>query len=192
MIADCLTWKGAGVYVCNFCQETFEPPRPTASSLPLARKHVVTVHKMNHLRKAKMSWTQGVEGLNMKKKAQRKELKEEQEGGFEEQEQYLWVKQEGEGVVERREEVEEGREEVVLEQLYFVPEEIGGTEEVVVNTMAEEQEEEEIEQLEVDQTEPLNCHEEVQEEKLREEELVSVEGDVVSPKIRVINTYFAT
>merc|ERR1711974_240968 len=37
------------------------------------RKHVVTVHKMNHLRKAKMSWTQGVEGLNLKKKALRKE-----------------------------------------------------------------------------------------------------------------------
>ena len=68
-ISDCLTWLGGGVYSCNFCQQLFHPPRPTASSLPLARKHVVSVHKMNHLRKVKMSWTQGVEGLNTKKKA---------------------------------------------------------------------------------------------------------------------------
>jgi hypothetical protein len=33
LIADCLTWEGGGVYSCNFCQEQFLPPRPTASSL---------------------------------------------------------------------------------------------------------------------------------------------------------------
>ena len=130
MIADCLTWMGNGVYVCNFCQETFQPPRPTASSLPLARKHVVTVHKMNHLRKAKMSWTQGVEGLNLKKKALRKEQAleavEMQEGC-----EVLVVKEdEGSGCVE------ETTEEVVLEQLYLVnTEEVANTEEVEVDTI---------------------------------------------------------
>ena len=128
MIADCLTWMGNGVYVCNFCQETFQPPRPTASSLPLARKHVVTVHKMNHLRKAKMSWTQGVEGLNLKKKALRKEQAleavEMQEGC-----EVLVVKEDAECV-------EETTEEVVLEQLYLVnTEEVANTEEVEVDTI---------------------------------------------------------
>ena len=70
-ISSCLTWLGDGVYQCNFCQQTFTPPRPTASSLPLARKHVVSVHKMNHLRKVKMSWTQG---LNSKKKVNNEEV----------------------------------------------------------------------------------------------------------------------
>ena len=32
------------------CGEKFEPPRPSASSLPNARKHVVLVHKKTHLR----------------------------------------------------------------------------------------------------------------------------------------------
>ena len=68
-ISDCLTWRGGGVYSCNFCQKLFHPPRPTASSLPLARKHVVSIHQMNHLSKVKMTWTQGVEGLSSKKKA---------------------------------------------------------------------------------------------------------------------------
>ena len=72
-IADCLTWRGEGVYQCNLCHQLFSPPRPTASSLPLARKHMVSVHNMNHLRKVKMSWTQGVEGLNSKKKPKSEE-----------------------------------------------------------------------------------------------------------------------
>ena len=122
MISDCLTWMGNGVYVCNFCRETFQPPRPTASSLPLARKHVVTVHKMNHLRKAKMSWTQGVEGLNAKKKAERRERatpsKDEQQ------------------IVEG-----EPEQEVILQ--YYVPEDIANTEEVEVNTFERDEESEE-------------------------------------------------
>eukprot|EP00088_Acartia_fossae_P012412 TRINITY_DN16397_c0_g1_i1.p1 TRINITY_DN16397_c0_g1~~TRINITY_DN16397_c0_g1_i1.p1 ORF type:complete len:224 (+),score=43.99 TRINITY_DN16397_c0_g1_i1:137-808(+) len=71
-LADSLTWLGKGVYTCNFCGQKFHPPRPTTSSLPLARSHVVNVHNQTHLRKTKMSWTQGVEGLNMAKKEARK------------------------------------------------------------------------------------------------------------------------
>jgi len=70
-IADCLTWEGKGVYSCNLCSEKFHPPRPTTSSLPLARKHLISVHNKVNFRKTKMSWTQGVEGLNMEKKAER-------------------------------------------------------------------------------------------------------------------------
>lgn len=122
MISDCLTWMGNGVYACNFCRETFQPPRPTASSLPLARKHVVTVHKMNHLRKAKMSWTQGVEGLNVKKKAQRRERVEP--------------------TIEEQQIVEgEPDQEVILQ--YYVSEDIANTEEVEVNTFERDAESEE-------------------------------------------------
>ena len=131
MIADCLTWQGDGVYQCNFCQETFAPPRPTASSLPLARRHVVSVHKMHHLRKAKMSWTQGVEGLNMKKKAERKDQARE---GVQ-----VWVEGE-EGVVGEEVVQQVEGEEVVLEQLYLVPDDI--TQEVEVNTVEMEEQEE--------------------------------------------------
>ena len=131
MIADCLTWMGNGVYVCNFCQETFQPPRPTASSLPLARKHVVTVHKMNHLRKAKMSWTQGVEGLNLKKKALRKEQALETvevHDGCD----VVVVKEDDDGTRC----LEETTEEVVLEHLYLVnTEEVANTEVVEVDNL---------------------------------------------------------
>jgi len=72
LMSDCLTWEGKGVYRCNLCGESFHPPRPTASSLPKARNHVVKVHKKTHLRKAKMSWTQGVRGLNQSKKDARR------------------------------------------------------------------------------------------------------------------------
>jgi len=71
-LADSLTWCGSGVYKCNHCGESFHPPRPTTSSLPKARNHVVTVHKQTHLRKSVMSWTQGVDGLNIAKKEARK------------------------------------------------------------------------------------------------------------------------
>ena len=80
-IADCLTWLGKGVYKCNFCDQEFRPPRETASSLPLARKHVVSVHKMNHLRRAKMSWTQGIEGQPPKRASKKRKRKEEVEDG---------------------------------------------------------------------------------------------------------------
>jgi hypothetical protein len=33
-----------------------------------ARKHVVSVHQQTHLRRTKMSWTQGIQGLNENKK----------------------------------------------------------------------------------------------------------------------------
>jgi hypothetical protein len=160
MIADCLTWMGNGVYVCNFCQEAFQPPRPTASSLPLARKHVVTVHKMNHLRKAKMSWTQGVDGLNMKKKAARKVQSREAIAEGQEEEEGM-KEEEGE---EEEEAMEETTEEVVLEQLYFVPEEeVANTQEVEVDTVELEDAQEHRQEFE----DP-------------------------APKIRVINTYFKT
>jgi hypothetical protein len=34
----------------------------------LARKHVVSLHQQTHLRRTKMSWTQGIQGLNENKK----------------------------------------------------------------------------------------------------------------------------
>jgi len=73
LLSECLTWQGKGIYRCKLCGISFHPPRPTASSLTEARSHVVKVHKKTHLRKAKMSWTQGVEGLNQSKKDARRE-----------------------------------------------------------------------------------------------------------------------
>jgi hypothetical protein len=40
-------------------------------SLFSARKHVVSVHQQTHLRRTKMSWTQGIQGLNENKKVQK-------------------------------------------------------------------------------------------------------------------------
>merc|ERR1711974_370730 len=85
------------------------------------------------LRKAKMSWTQGVEGLNLKKKALRKEQAleavEMQEGC-----EVLVVKEDA-GCVE------ETTEEVVLEQLYLVnTEEVANTDEVdTIDLQAQEE-----------------------------------------------------
>ena len=46
------------IFSCNMCGEKFEPPRPSASSLPNARKHVVLVHKKTHLRYFNVFFTQ--------------------------------------------------------------------------------------------------------------------------------------
>jgi len=110
-IADSLSWEGKGVYRCNLCGETFNPPRPTTSSLPLARKHLISVHNKTSLRKTKMSWTQGVEGLNLAKKAARRRR----------------------GVKEKikEEEVEEVKMSVE-EAFYVVPEQIPSSQEVVI------------------------------------------------------------
>lgn len=92
-------------------------------------------------RKAKMSWTQGVEGLNTRRKEQRRggKVQEETEEAFEVQEGEVGVQEGCEVLVVKGEGGVEASEEVVLEHLYFVQEEVASTQEVELGTVVEEE-----------------------------------------------------
>lgn len=87
-----------------------------------------------------MSWTQGVEGLNTRRKEQRRggKVQEETEEAFEVQEASVGVQEGCEVLVVKGEGGVEASEEVVLEHLYFVQEEVASTQEVEVGTVVEE------------------------------------------------------